>query len=89
MNTKFTLKLDKQLIEKAKAYASSRNMSLSEIIASYLKTLVEKEKVPNKNDIEISLFLKSLKTGVDVPVDIDYKEEYRSYLAEKNNLSRD
>ena len=84
MDAKLTLKLDKQVIEKAKAYASLRNRSLSGMIESYLKTLIERGNVPHESDIEISPFIKSLKTGVNVPADIDYKEEYRSYLAKKN-----
>lgn len=47
MDVKLTLKLDKQVIEKAKAYASSNKMSLSRMIESYLKSLVEKENPEN------------------------------------------
>ena len=83
METKLTLKLDKQVIDKAKAYASSHKRSLSGIIESYLKTLIERDKTHSANDIEISPFVKSLRTGVNVPVNIDYKEAYGAYLAEK------
>ncbi len=83
MDTKLTLKLNKQVIDKAKKYAASHNKSLSRMIESYLKTLVEKEKPHSNNDIEISPFVKSLKTGVKIPADYDYKKAYTDYLAEK------
>jgi hypothetical protein len=84
MDTKLTLKLDKQVIDKAKAYASSHKRSLSGIIEAYLKTLVDRKKTQTDNDIEISPFVKSLRTGVKVPANIDYKEAYGNYLAEKH-----
>lgn len=84
MNTKLTLKLDKQVIDAAKLYASSQKRSLSGIIEAYLKTLTDKDKIQPRNDIEISPFVKSLRTGVKVPTDFDYKEEYRNHLAEKH-----
>ena len=83
MDTKLTLKLDKQVIDKAKAYASSHKRSLSGIIEAYLKTLIERKKTQPDDDIEISPFVKSLRTGVKFPANIDYKEAYGNYLAEK------
>lgn len=84
MDTKLTLKLDKLVIEKAKDYASSQNRSLSRIIESYLQSLVNRYESSNWGDIEISPFVKSMSTGVHVPLDIDYKKEYSGYLAEKH-----
>ena len=83
MDTKLTLKLDKYVIDSAKEYASSHKRSLSGLIEAYLKTLIVKDKTQTKNDIEISPFVKSLRTGVKIPVDYDYKEVYGDYLAEK------
>lgn len=83
MDTKLTLKLDKYVIESAKEYASSRKRSLSGLIEAYLKTLIEKDIAKTDNDIEISPFIKSLRTGVKIPVDYDYKETYGDYLEEK------
>ena len=78
-----TLKLDKLVIDKAKEYASSHQRSLSRLIESYLKSLVDKEYNRVDNDIEISPFVKSMQTGVKLPADFDYKQEYGDYLAEK------
>jgi len=83
MDAKLTLKLDKYVIDKAKEYATSHQRSLSRMIESYLKTLIEKEKPQSDSDIEISPFVKSLRTGVKVPADYDYKKAYVDYLAEK------
>lgn len=84
MNSKLTLKLDKQVIDAAKVYASSQKRSLSGIIEAYLKTLTEKDNIQPRSDIEISPFVKRLGTGVKIPSNIDIKDEYRYYLAEKH-----
>jgi len=83
MDTKLTLKLDKQVIEKAKEYASSQKRSLSRLIESYLKTLIDTDNHKSQNDIKISSFVKSMKTGVNLPNDLDYKKSYGDYLSEK------
>ena len=83
MDSKLTLKLDKQVIDKAKVYASSQKRSLSRLIESYLKTLVDTDEAEIKNEIEISPFVKSLQTGVKIPADFDYKEAYGDYLSKK------
>ena len=83
MDTKLTLKLDKYVIDKAKVYASSQKRSLSRLIESYLKSLIDTDKTDTKNDIVISPFVKSLQTGVKIPVNLDYKEAYGDYSAEK------
>ncbi len=81
MDTKLTLKLDKTIIEKAKEYASDKNMSLSRIVESYLQSIISDEK---DDEFEISPFVKSISTGVKVPADLDYKKEYKDHLLEKN-----
>lgn len=83
MDTKLTLKLDKDVIERAKVYAASQKRSLSGLIESYLKTLIPKEEDQSGADIDISPFVKSLRTGVKIPVDYDYKKAHSEYLAEK------
>ena len=84
MDTKLTLKLDKFVIEQAKQYASSHKRSLSRIIESYLKSLINRDKSKNEDDIEISPFVKSMSTGVKIPADLDYKAEYLSHMTEKH-----
>jgi len=84
MDTKLTLKLDKFVIEQAKEYASSQKRSLSRIIESYLKTLINRDNNKNENDIEISPFVKSMSTGINIPADLDYKSEVLNHLEEKH-----
>lgn len=83
MDAKLTLKLNKQVIDKAKKYASSHSKSLSRMIESYLKSLVDNESSNSEDDLEISPFIKSMQTGVNIPADLDHKKAYGEYLKEK------
>lgn len=83
MDAKLTLKLDKLVIDKAKEYASSHKKSLSRMIESYLKSLIDKNSNKTQDDFEISPFIKSMQTGVKIPADFDYKNAYGDYLSEK------
>ena len=84
MNTKLTLKLDKDVIEKAKIYAGSHKNSLSKLVESYLKTLINQDEQKNPDEIEISAFVKSMSSGIEVPANIDIKKAYRNHLLEKH-----
>lgn len=81
MDTKLTLKLDKEIIVKAKEYASSQKTSLSRIVENYLQVLASDAK--NEDEIEISPLVKSLSGVIKLDDDFDYKEEYGNYLMEK------
>ena len=48
MTTKLTLTVEKDVIDLAKAYASKKGRSLSDLIENYLMTLVQKDN--NKNE---------------------------------------
>jgi len=80
MDTKLTLKLNQEVIEKAKRYASGQQMSLSRIVEAYLQTLVSEN---NTDEFEISPFVKSIATGTKIPAELDYKKEYSDYLIQK------
>lgn len=80
MDTKLTLKLNQEVIENAKKYASDKKMSLSKIIEFYLQSLTSEKK---KDEFEISPFVKSISTGKSIASDLDYKKEYSDYLMEK------
>lgn len=83
MDSKLTLKLDKDVIERGKAYAEAQGKSLSKIFEDYLKLIAGRKK--SEIDIEITPFVKSIRTGAKgMPTDLDYKKEYRDYLAEKH-----
>jgi hypothetical protein len=84
MDTKLTLKLDKLIIENAKKYASSKKRSLSRLIETYLKTLINSDKSISTEDDEISPFVKSMRSGVEIPSNLDYKKEYSEHLIKKH-----
>ncbi len=79
MDKKLTLSLNANIIEKAKKYAYSNEISLSKLIESYLASLIER-----KTDVVgITPLVKSLSGVVDLPDDFDYRKEYTDYLIEK------
>lgn len=79
MNTKLTLSLNHQTIEKAKDYARLNNISLSKMIESYLESLTNQhnEKQP------FTPLVESLSGIIDLPADYDYKKEYGNFLTKK------
>lgn len=81
MDTKLTLKLNQDIIEKAKQYASEHKLSLSRLIENYLNSLTSDK---TNSDIQISPFVKSLSSGVEIPTDYDYKKDRADYLARKH-----
>ena len=82
MDTKLTLTLDKQVITKAKKYAKNSGRSLSDLIESYLKTVVSSN---DKVEFEISPRVKALMGSFKIPGDFDYKKELAKALNEKYN----
>jgi len=79
METKLTLRLNKNIINKAKNYAHLHNISLSKMIESYLDSITKQEKTTT----EISPLVKSLSGVINLEQDYDYKEDYSSFLKEK------
>lgn len=82
MESKLTLKLNKDIISWAKDYARSHDLSLSKLVESYLKTLASQTETKEESD-ELTPFVKSFRTGVKVPLDEDYKKVYTDYMEEK------
>lgn len=79
MDRKLTLSLDKTVIESAKNYAKSNNISLSKLIESYLTTLT----TPEKKSSEITPLVQSLSGVISLDKDYDVKDSYTDYLMEK------
>jgi hypothetical protein len=79
MDTKLTLKLDTDVISRAKVYAQHRKTSLSKMIESYLDSVTK----PDAYDIEITPLVKSLSGVVSLPEDYDYKKARTEYLIRK------
>ena len=76
MNTKLTLSIKQEIIEKAKSYAKDSGRSLSDIIESYLKLITsdQKERIHPSSPIT-----DKLRGSFKAPEDFDYK----SILAEE------
>lgn len=81
MNTKLTLTIEQEIIQRAKEYAKDQNRSLSDIIENYLKTLTQEER--SKNLKKLNPIVKSLKGSFKMPKNMDYKKELRKRLDEK------
>jgi hypothetical protein len=59
MNTKLTLRLNDNVIERAKVYARNHNISLSKMIESYLDRLT-KQNEEEKKEVSITPLVESL-----------------------------
>jgi hypothetical protein len=79
MDTKLTIKLDADVITRAKSYAKHRKTSLSKMIESYLDSVTK----PDSRKIEITPLVKSLGGVITLPDDYDYKKDYTDYLTRK------
>ena len=73
MNSKLTINLKHNIIEKAKEYAKSNKTTLSKIIENYLQKIIHN----NEADEKITPLVKSLSGIIDLPKDFDHKKAYR------------
>lgn len=83
METKLTLKLDSELIEKAKKYAKEHDESLSKVVENFFRFLPDENKKEMAEEIEITPWVKSMMGTVSIPDDFDIKEEKLKRLLEK------
>ncbi len=84
MNAKLTLSLDKEIIERAKAYAKEQGTSVSKMVENFIKMTTSKTRDKEVKEIEISDFVKSLAMpGMKHRTDKQVKEEYYEYLMKK------
>lgn len=82
MQTKLTLTLEQDVIQKAKQYAKNKGRSLSELIENYLKIILDE----NESHIELSPSIKKLKGSIKLPNNFNYKEGLTESLSEKYDL---
>lgn len=82
MDTKLTIRLDADVIERAKKYASEQKISLSRLVETYLDNL-SKPKEEESDDIKITPLVKSLMGVIELPENTDYKKDYGDYIIEK------
>ena len=83
MYSKLTIKLDKKVLDGANKYATSNNLSLSFLVESYLKALLSENISNLKENFEVTPFVKSLKSGLKIPSEVDDKKDSGDYLLEK------
>lgn len=87
MDTKLTLKLDKEVIELAKTYVKKRGTSLSKFIEDILRTHVKNEVDLKYEDLHPDLKeLKKLISNdpyVEIDENFDYKKSKAKYLIKK------
>ena len=79
MNTKLTLKLNKQVILRAKIYARKQNTSLSKMVESHLNSVTGRK----SKDIEITPLVESLSGVISLANNYDYKSDYKKDLNKK------
>lgn len=81
MNTKLTLNIDKDVVEKAKNYAHESRRSLSSLVQNFFKFLISDS--PTQSDIEISTAVKEISGVLKLDEGFDIKEEYSQHIIEK------
>jgi len=79
MDTKLTLRLNENVIERAKIYAQNHQISLSRMVESYLDSVTEQK----SGNIGITPLVESLSGVIELPEGYDYRKEYADYLIEK------
>ena len=79
MNTKLTLRLNSNVIQRAKNWAQKNKTSLSKMIESYLNSVTRQK----SEDIEITPLIESLSGIIELPENYDYKKEYSDHISEK------
>lgn len=80
MDTKLTLKLDSDVIEKAKAYAENRGESLSRMVENYFLGLTQESRRNEGEPRGVVAELAGLLAGAEI---VDEKDGYAEYLSKK------
>ena len=83
MNTKLTLSLEKEIIEQAKIYAKGTGRSLSQMVESYFRNVVQKTAVENDS---IDARVKKLIGVIKLPPDFDMEKAKEEYHREKYGI---
>ena len=81
METKLTLRLNDNVIERAKKYARNHKISLSKMVESYLDSVTKQKDIDEIKSI--TPLVDSLIGVIDLPAGYDYKKDYRDYIADK------
>jgi hypothetical protein len=79
MQTKLTLRLDEELIQRAKSFAKKRSKSVSQLVADYFASLDKKSKRSSQGLTPIVRSLKGALNGTDLDI-----EDYRRRLEDRH-----
>jgi len=82
MHTRLTLRIDEELIERAKSYARQSGKSLSQLVSDYLESLPESQGDQGRSVTPIVQSLRGALAGSGLN-----EEDYRRHLEEKHLLS--
>lgn len=80
MDSKLTLKLDAEVISRAKQYAKKRNTSLSRLIESYLDAISSDK----PGAIKTTPLVAGLSGVIKLAEDFDYRKERGNHLERKH-----
>lgn len=80
LETKLTLRMRKDVIERAKEYAKANNASLSGIVESYLDSLTN----PSNPDLELTHIVKSLSGVIHLSPEYDAKKEFSNHVTKSH-----
>jgi len=80
MDTKLTLSMKKNTIEKAKQYAKSHKTSISQLVEKYLETIANHERIELES---LGPLTRSLIPPTSFSSSLDTKDLLRDALAEK------
>ncbi|MFT6319461.1 MAG: hypothetical protein ACJAT4_000378 [Granulosicoccus sp.] len=80
MNTKLTLNLNKEIIQRAKDYAKEHNISLSFLIENYLQKIISDY---NSETTSKGSIVNELSGIIKLDSDINDRDEHIDYLTEK------
>ncbi len=81
METKLTLRINDNVIERAKKYARNHKTSLSKMIEAYLDSITSQKNTTEKQSI--TPLVESLIGVIDLPAAYDYRKDYRDYIVDK------
>ena len=81
MDAKLTLKLDAEVISRAKKYAKKRKISLSRLIETYLDAVSGQK----EDALRITPLVGRLSGVVELPEDFDYRRERGDSLEQKHS----
>lgn len=82
MDTKLTLRLDKEIIERIKIYASKQQKSLSELTEELYKSFLLKS--PENSESEIRSPIAKKYKGIISSADYDAEAQKLNYLRDKH-----